>query len=311
MTASAIFVDCRPELAQHLTEPHRTIIPGIEINFAAPSRPEELIELLSGYSAAMVYMAYLSEDVFAGSPDLKCVTYLATGLETHADLKAAKRHGVDVRGVRHYGDTAVAEYAIALLLTACRKVNIADRLVREGEWKLILSREVAGQTCGIVGFGAIGRKTAELARALGMNVLVWNRNPIAPELAFEQVSLPQLMERADAISIHLALTEETRGLIGAELLGKVKRDVVFVNTASAEIVDREALLSALSSGRIGHAALDVLWREPPATDDLFLTMDNVTLSPHTAWCTDAAFASLLKIGFETLSAQIDELSYTK
>ena len=217
-----------------------------------------LIALIRPYRAVLVYMAYLSEEVFVGCPDLQSVTYLATGLETHIDLAAAEPRGVPVRGVKGYGDRAVAEHAIALMFAAVRCIVEADRRVRAGSWGPMETAELAGRTLGVVGTGAIGSEVVHIAAALGMRVLAWNYDGVAPNLPCESTSLERLFSQSDVVSIHLALNEETRGMIGSALLATMKPESILINTARAAVIDEPALVEALRDGGLGHAALDRL-----------------------------------------------------
>ena len=266
-----------------------------------------LIALIRPYRAVLVYMAYLSEEVFVGCPDLQSVTYLATGLETHIDLAAAEPRGVPVRGVKGYGDRAVAEHAIALMFAAVRCIVEADRRVRAGSWGAMETAELAGRTLGVVGTGAIGSEVVHIAAALGMRVLAWNYDGVAPNLPCESTSLERLFSQSDVVSIHLALNEETRGMIGSALLATMKPESILINTARAAVIDEPALVEALRDGGLGHAALDVFHREPLPPGSPLFGLENVTLTPHSAWFTSQAVDRLLTVGLETLREEIGRL----
>jgi D-3-phosphoglycerate dehydrogenase len=304
---TALFVDCRPDIAPALTTEHRAIVPCLEIHFGSPATSEALVPLMRPYQAVLVYMAYLSEEVFVGCPDLQSVTYLSTGLDTHIDLAAAERRGIRVRGVKGYGDRAVAEHVMALLFAAVRRLIEADRRVRAGRWELMATSELAGRTLGIVGTGAIGSEVVCIAAALGMRVLAWNYDGVDPSLPCESTSLERLFSQSDAASIHLPLNEETRGMIGSALLATMKPGAILINTARAELIDEAALLEALRDGPLGHAALDVFHHEPLPLDSPLFELENITLTPHSAWFTSEAVERLLKIGLETLSEEIERL----
>ena len=304
---TALFVDCRPDIAPVLTTEHRAIVPGLEVHFGSPATSEALVPLMRPYQAVLVYMAYLSEEVFVGCPDLQSVTYLSTGLDTHVDLAAAERRGIRVRGVKGYGDRAVAEHVMALLFAAVRRVIEADRRVRAGRWELMETAELAGRTLGVVGAGAIGSEVVRIAAALGMRVLAWNYDGVEPSLPCESTSLERLFSQSHAVSIHLELNDETRGIIGSTLLTAMKPGAILINTARAAVVDEPALIEALGNGPLGHAALDVFHHEPFSPDNPLSKLENVTLTPHSAWFTSQAVGRLLKVGLETLSEEIERL----
>lgn len=297
-----VFVDCTADIAPYLDEETRALVPGLDIHFDAPADEAELVARLEGRRSALVYMAYLSRPVLQALPQLKTVVYLATGLATHADMEAVAEFGVDLVGVKGYGDRAVAEHTVILALAGLRRVAEADRAVRAGRFDLTMSEEFHAKTFGIVGLGGIGREAANIATALGMRAIAWNRTP-ALAAGVEMGELDDVVAESDILSLHLALGEETKGIIDARRLAAMKPGAVLVNTARAELVDEAALLAGLAAGRPAHAALDVFHAEPPAPDHPLLALPNVTLTSHSAWFTPQAISRLLRGGFSTLAAK--------
>jgi glyoxylate reductase len=243
--------------------------------------------LAAGVARAEGLLCLLTERVdaplLAHAPRLRAISSCSVGLD-HVDLAAATARRLPVGHTPGVLTDTTAELTIALLLAAARRVVEADRFVREGRWRewapdLLLGRDLSGATLGVIGLGAIGRAVAVRARGLGMRVLGWNRTPRA--LAeVEAVALPELLARADFVSVHVALTDETRGLLDAAALARMRPGAVLVNVARGGIVDEEALAAALASGRLAGAALDVFAREPlPALSPL-LAAPNLVLTPH-------------------------------
>lgn len=299
------FIDCYGLLDERLNGSMHQAIPDLEV-FRGETRDEDdIVARMQGRRHVLVYMAYLSERVLRSCPELETVAYLSTGLATHADLAAADALGVRIEGVKGYGDRAVAEHAITLALAGLKRIVFMDRSVRRGEWSLTPSEEIAGKTFGILGLGGIGSETARIAHALGANVICWSRSPRAdlPEGA-RRASFDEVLSGSDILSLHLALTPQTTGIIDRAALDSVKPGVVLVNTARGALIDEAAMMEALAEGRIGHLALDVFHAEPPSISNPLLNAENVTLTSHSAWLTSAAVDRLLVAGFQTLERHI-------
>ena len=195
--------------------------------------------------------------------------------------------------IKGYGDTAVAEHTMALMFACCRELARMDRAVRAGTWEPLEGMQLNGKTLGLVGLGGIGREVARIARGIGMEVIAWNRTP-RPDAGVPLVDLDTLLARADVISLHLALNDETRGIIDAGRLARMKPGVILINTARGALVDEAALIEALGSGHIRHAGLDVFHAEPLRPDHPLARMDNVTLTSHAAFRTLEASMTLMR-----------------
>ncbi|HEX5368904.1 MAG TPA: D-glycerate dehydrogenase [Dehalococcoidia bacterium] len=243
------------------------------------------------------------------APNLRIVSQLAVGYD-NIDVEVATAHRVLVTNTTGVLTDATADLAFALMLAHARRLFAGDQALRRGEWGewspvFMLSHDLHGKALGIVGLGAIGMAIARRALGFGMPVLYWSRTrkvEAEASLGLQWRTLPELLREADYVSISLALTPETRGLIGAEELAMMKRDAVIVNTARGPIIDQEALLSALREGSIGGAALDVFESEPLATDHPLLALDNVVVSPHVGSATFETRTRMTDLAVDNLLA---------
>lgn len=208
------------------------------------------------------------------------------------DVAAAVRHGVMVCGTRSLPSPA-AEMTWALLLALVRQVPDSDRDVREGRWQTTMGDDLAGRTLGVVGLGRLGRRVARVALAFDMEVLAWSQNldaDAARALGVQPTSKEDLLTRADVVSLHLRLSDRTRGLIGARELGLMKPTAYLVNTSRGPLVDETALVEALASGSLGGAGLDVYDEEPLPSGHPLLTAPRTVLSPHVGYVTTGSYA---------------------
>jgi glyoxylate reductase len=242
-------------------------------------------------------------------PSVRVVSQLAVGYD-NIDVAAATERGVLVCNTPGVLTDATADLAFALMLAHARRLFAGDRALRNGEWGewspvFMLSHDLHGKTLGIVGLGAIGRAVAERAKGFKMPLLYWSRSrkPDAEaELGAQWRELDALMREADYISINIALSDETRGLIGEHEIGLMKPDAVLVNTARGPIVDQDALYRALVENRIGGAALDVFAEEPLPTDHPLLALENVVVSPHVGSATFETRARMTDLAVDNLLA---------
>ena len=273
---------------------------------ACPGRPEDhdqYIERIAG-AAGLILGWDLPTEVMRQAPDLEVIAFAGIGVGTFVDLDEAVKLGITVCNTPGYADNAVAEHALALLFAVARQVPRLDARLRAGEWdQSAPGFELRGKTLGLVGLGGIGARMAELGRALGMTVIAWTRNA-TPERAARHgvafVDLDELLAASDVVSLHVAATPETEGLLGAAQLDRLKPEAVLVNTARAEIVDEAALIERLGDGRIAAAALDVYGEEPLPAGHPLLALDNVVLSPHMGYATPEAITAILDIAIDGL-----------
>ena len=285
-----VFIDCNDQLAPVWQQVLRTDDPPIAVN-RTPFERTELPQLLKGYDICIDDHSYMPTDLVAQCDALKHIVFLGTGASSYMNVAELEARGVRVHTIKGYGDTAVAEHAIALMLSASRDIARMDRQVRGGTWLTREGVQLNGKTLGIIGLGGIGREVMRIGQGLGMQVIAWNRTPQA---GAPLVPLDELLARADVITLHLALNDATRGFLGAAHIARMKPGVVLVNTARGALVDEAALLEGLRNGRIRHAGLDVFHAEPLKADHPLAAMDNVTLSAHAGFRTLEASQTLLR-----------------
>ena len=250
----------------------------VEPRFPSQDRPlaeDEMVELVRGCEGLIVGLDPVTAPVLEAGP-LRVVVKYGSGLD-NIDLDAARALGVDVRSTPGANARSVAELTIALLLALARHVVVHDGLVRGGSWSRRTGIELEGRRLGLVGYGAIGREVARIARCLGMEVVA--HDPLLSDADVELLALDDLLATCDAVSLHVPLDERTRGMIGRAELARMRSGALLVNTARGGLVDEEALAHALRDGHLGGAALDAFAREPPGESPL-LELENVVLSPH-------------------------------
>ena len=256
----------------------------------------------------VVSQAQISEALCAAAPGLVGVVRTGIGLDT-VDLPGATRQGVCVAHVPDFCYDEVADTTWMLLLATARRLASAERHVRGGGWSpsaLLPMHRLRGRTLGLVGFGHIARGVADRGRGFGLRIIAFDpyvTGAAMAELQVEKVSLDDLLARADVISLHTPLSDETHGLIGRAAFAAIKPGAILINTSRGRVVDEEALVAALRSGKLAGAGLDVLWTEPPARDHPLLQMDNVVLTPHYASTTVEALEELA----QKVSRQIVQL----
>ena len=288
----SIFVDCNNQLAPVFARVLRPGDPPIAVN-SEPFQSADLPRLLAGYDICLDDHSYMPTEIMARCLGLKHIVFLGTGASSYMDVPALNALGIEVHTIKGYGDTAVAEHTMALIFACCRELARMDRAVRGGVWDPLESMQLKGKTLGLIGLGGIGNEVARIGRGIGMEVIAWNRSS-RPEAGVPLVGLDELLARADVISLHLALNDETRGLIDARRLAQAKPGVILVNTARGALVDETALLDALRSGHIRHAGLDVFHAEPLKPDHPLAQMDQVTLTSHAAFRTLEASETLMR-----------------
>jgi D-3-phosphoglycerate dehydrogenase / 2-oxoglutarate reductase len=260
---------------------------GHQLLTASCKTPEGVIEAAAGVDALLVQYAPITAAVFEALPQLRVVTRYGVGVDV-VDLEAASRHGVWVCNVPDYGTAEVALHAVAMLLALLRNLAGHDREVRAGHWNYQLGGELrrpGSLTLGVVGLGRIGRMAAE--RAAPWFGTAVGYDPYLPDSEWpdglERLDLQDVFARSSAITLHLPLTEATFGLVGTDLLERMPMGSYLVNTARGGLVDLDALLEALESGRLAGVALDVFPAEPPPREHPLLTHPRALITPHVAW----------------------------
>ena len=290
MSARIVFIDCNDQLQPVFDAVGRPDDPPILVNRAAFTS-EDLPRVLEGCEIAIVDHSYMPTDIVARCEGLRDIVFLGTGPQSYMDVEALRRQGVTVHAIKGYGDTAVAEHAIALMFACSRDIARMDREIRAGAWRPREGAQLAGKRLGIIGLGGIGTEVARIARGIGMEVLAWNRTPRSDVTT--PMAIEALLQGADVVSLHLALNDETRGFLDASRLALLKRGAIVVNTARGALIDETALLEALNRGHVARAGLDVFALEPLRPDHPLARHDSVTLSAHSGFRTYEASATLL------------------
>ena len=287
-----IFIDCNPQLCEVWKRVYRPDDPAVEIN-NVPFEKNELPHIIGDHDIAIDDHSYMPTDLVAQCKSLKHIVFLGTGAASYMSVAEIEALGVKVHTIKGYGDTAVAEQTVALMMAACRDLARMDRNIRAGHWEPLEGMQVFGKTLGIIGLGGIGAELARIAKGMGMEVIAWNRTRRTDANA-KMVELDALLQKSDVVSLNLVLNDETRGFLDKTRIARMKPGAILVNTARGALVDETALIEALNSGQIRHAALDVFHSEPLKADHPLAPMENVTLSAHAAFRTLEASMTLLR-----------------
>ena len=293
MPGVVVITDCDHDTV----DPERAVLKGheVELRRLQCRTPEEVAAQAGDADVLINQYVPITGEVLDALPRCRLVVRYGVGVD-NVDVAAATERGVWVANVPDYGRDEVADHTLALALAVLRGVVVLDRSVRDGVWDLEAARplhRLATLTYGVVGCGAIGRAVARRAAGLGMRVLGYDIPQVRSEPPIERVPLEGLLEAADVVSLHAALTPESHHLIGAAALGRMRPTAFLVNTARGGLVDAAALLAALDAGALAGAALDVLEGEPP--DELGWRLarhPRVVATPHAAWYSEEAFHTL-------------------
>jgi phosphoglycerate dehydrogenase-like enzyme len=266
------------------------------------------VELIERVHVATVILSFrpaftrFSTPILDGAPNLRMICISGTGVEDVAVSEATARK-IAVANVPGPSNRAVAEHCLALLLSVARAVPAQDRAIRQGEWKAMQGIELGGKTLGIIGVSAISSELAPIARGLGMSVISWSRDNDAARAAAigsQAVSFDELLTNADVISLHVRLNDSTRNMIGPAQFARMKRGAIVINTARGGVIDENALVYALNSGQVGGAGLDVFSHEPLPPGHPFIAMDNIVMTPVSAWSTVDASARMINQSIENV-----------
>ena len=292
-----VFVDANGSLADIFERQNKAGDPAVHVNRNADIKSDDMPGLLDGAEIVVIDHTSLPTDVAKRCNGLKHVVFLGTGARSYMNPEELAGLGIEVHLIKGYGDTAVAECAIALMWAAARGIAKMDREMRAGNWLREDGMQLTGKTLGLIGFGGIAAEVARIALGSGMKVIAWNRSP-KQFAGIEFVSIEALLAQSDVVSLHLLLNDETRGFLSRERIHAMKPGVILVNTARAAMVDEAAMIEALKSGHIRHAGLDVFNTEPLPANHPLTKIPNVTLSAHSAFRTPEASENLIHAAWE-------------
>jgi len=274
------------------------------------STSEQIVERASNADTVLVNKVVLTDTILEQLPDLKYIGVMATGYN-NVNVTAAKKQNMIVTNVKAYGPASVAQHTFGLLLALANHLELHSQSARNGDWAASKDFcywktpliELAGKTLGLVGLGDIGSKVADIATAMGMNVIAYRKNPQkSGNEGITLVNLDELFEKSDVVSLHCPLTEETREMINTERLTQMKPGAFLLNTGRGPLINETDLANALHKGIIAGAGLDVLSTEPPAADNPLLTAPNCIITPHIAWASFEARKRLLQMVADNLEA---------
>jgi phosphoglycerate dehydrogenase-like enzyme len=283
--------------------------PDIELVTLDSDEPQEVFAKLPDCEAVIVATRKLDREMIAAAPKLRLVVHQGVGYHDTTDVPALRERGIPVAVTPNGTPQTVSEHAVMLMLAACRLLPFADSELRNGRFHVnalrLQSQTLAGKTVGFVGMGRIGQATARRLLGWEMQGLYVDPVPLADgeaaRLNLERVELSELLERADIVSLHVPLTDDTRAMIDRAALARMKQGAVLVNTARGPVVDEAALVEALRSGHLGAAGLDVYEQEPVRAGHPLAGFRNVVLTPHIAAATRDTFAAKMQGVFANIS----------
>jgi len=292
-----VFVDANDSLAVIFERLEKPGDPKLRIHRDPDITPEQYPAILDGAEIAIVDHTALPTAIAKQCKGLKHVVFLGTGARSYMHPEELAELGIAVHLIKGYGDTAVAECAIALMWASARGLAQMDRDMRAGNWLRDDGMQLTGKTLGLIGFGGIAAEVARIAGGSGLRVIAWNRTQKTyPGVEF--VSLSSLLANSHVVSLHLLLNDETRGFLSRERIALMRPGAILVNTARGAVVDETAMIDALKSGHIRHAGLDVFNIEPLPKDHPLTTLPNVTLSAHSAFRTPEASENLIEAAWQ-------------
>jgi D-3-phosphoglycerate dehydrogenase len=287
-----VFVDANESLAQIFERLEQPGDPRMRINRNPELKPDEWPQVLDGAEIGVVDHTALPTEIAKKCKGLKHVVFLGTGARSYMNPEELAELGISVHLIKGYGDTAVAESAIALMWASARVIALMDREMRAGNWLREDGMQLTGKTLGLIGFGGIAAEVARIALGSNMRVIAWNRTRKS-FAGVEFVSIERLLADSHVVSLHLLLNDETRGFLSRERIALMRPGVILINTARGALVDETAMIDALKSSHIRHAGLDVFNIEPLPAHHPLTKLPNVTLSAHSAFRTPEASGNLI------------------
>jgi glycerate dehydrogenase len=273
--------------------------------------PKIIIDTIGNADIVFTNKTPLPKEVLENVPTVKFIGVLATGYNV-VDTVAAKELGIKVANIPSYGTASVAQFTMALLLEMCHHVGAHAHSVNKGSWTACPDFcywnypliELEGKNFGIIGFGRIGQATAKIAQAFGLNVLAYNRSKdeSLESSTCKYVSLDELLQQSDFISLHCPLFESTKGIINKDTIAKMKTGVMIINTSRGPLVVEQDLADALNNNKVARAAVDVVSAEPITADNPLLTAKNCIITPHIAWAPKEARSRLMNVAVNNLES---------
>lgn len=266
-----------------------------DVTYYDTTSNEDVLSRAKDADILVINKIVMDKDMLAECKNLKLITILATGYNI-VDIEAAKALGITVCNVPYYSTNSVAQLTFAFILEFACKLSLHTQSVARGDWQnckdfaytLDTLHELSGKTLGIIGYGSIGKKVAQIGKAFGMNVLISTRTPVEGCVSKEEV-----FKNADFVTLHCPLNEQSKLMINEKSLALFKPTAYLINTARGGLIDENALAAALNSGKIAGAALDVLTSEPPKADNPLIHAKNCIITPHMAWASLEARVRLL------------------
>ena len=266
-----------------------------DVTYYDTTSKEDVLPRAKDADILVINKIVMDKDTLAECKNLKLITILATGYNI-VDIEAAKALGITVCNVPYYSTNSVAQLTFAFILEFACKLSLHTQSVARGDWQrckdfaytLDTLHELSGKTLGIIGYGSIGKKVAQIGKAFGMNVLIGTRTPVEGCVSKEEV-----FKNADFVTLHCPLNEQSKLMINEKSLALFKPTAYLINTARGGLIDENALAAALNSGKIAGAALDVLTSEPPKADNPLIHAKNCIITPHMAWASLEARVRLL------------------
>ena len=279
-----------------------------DLTVHARSDDAEIVARAAGAEILLTNKTQITAQTIAALPALRFIGVLATGTNV-VDTAAAKARGIPVCNVPGYGTTSVAQHVFALLLELTQRTGHHAQTVSEGRWSACPDFcywdfplvELAGRTLGIIGYGSIGEAVARIGLAFGMKIIASARRPRSAD-GVKFISTEEIFRRADVVTLHCPLTDETRGLLNATRIATMKPGAFVINTGRGPLIVEQDLAEALNAGRLAGAALDVLSTEPPPTGNPLFSAKNCIITPHIAWATHSSRARLMDVVAENVRA---------
>ena len=274
--------------------------------YAKNTEPEVQVEESRDADAVILANMPLSKEVIEQAQNLKYIDIAFTGVD-HVPVREAKERGIEISNASGYATQAVAELTVSMMIQLLRHVDLVQERCRTGATKDgLVGNLLCGKTVGIVGAGAIGKRTAALCKAFGCRVIAYSRSTVTDPAIDRQVTLEELLQQADIICLHCPLTEQTKGMIGGEQIAMMKPSAILINMARGPVVDSQALADALNNGRIAGAGIDVFEKEPPLdTDHPLLHTPNTVVTPHIGFASVESMEQRAQIVFDNLFAWLD------